>query len=385
MKFFTPKPAALGLALTLFLVSGTAAAQTPAPKPTPKADAAAQAELAVAQRDLQRAAKRVAELSRQLGHEDERTRLIERRMVRKPVLGVLLAPDEQAGVRIAGVTPESAAAKAGLRSGERIVSINGKQVLGSDSELRVKNARILLGNLDTKTEVKLITLRDGKNVVTTVTPTLDQEVAVMRRGAPMASRHPLPPGVDPEIRTEIIRLGPEGHCKGDNCKLPMLAEAFRWNGLNLASIDTQLGRYFGTDRGVLVLSTGPDLGLQAGDVIHKIDGKTVNTPREAMAAFRGKPADSLVAIDYLRDRKSASAKLKVPKALPLRIPVPPTPPAPPALPAAPRTPVPPPPPGTAFELEIIRHSEVPMIAFAPEAPRPPEAPEIVEEIEIETR
>ena len=45
----------------------------------------------------------------------------------------------------------------------------------------------------------------------------------------------------------------------------MLAEAFRWNGLNLASVDAKLGRYFGTDRGVLVLSSGPDLaGLQAG-------------------------------------------------------------------------------------------------------------------------
>ncbi|WP_305037371.1 PDZ domain-containing protein [Lysobacter sp. CFH 32150] len=380
MKSFAPKPAALGLALALLLGSGIASAQTPTPKPTPKADAAAQSELDAARRDLDRAARRVAELSHQLGHEDEDIRRVERRMVRKPVIGVLLAPDERAGVRIAGVTPDSAAAKAGLRSGERIVSINGVQVLGSDGELRVENARKLLGNLDTRTEVKLVTLRDGKTVVTKVTPTLDRQVAVMRRGAPIALSLPRPLGIDPDIRTEIITMGPEGHCRGDNCKV--LAEAFRWNGLNLASIDPKLGRYFGTTRGVLVLSTGPDLaGLQAGDVIHKVDGKTVNSPRETMAALRGKPADSLVAIDYLRDRKSASTKLKVPKALP-RIPLPPTPPAPPVAPRAPAPP--PPPPGTAFEHEIILNGEAPAMAFAPEAPLPPEAPEIIE-IQVEAR
>ena len=390
MKFFTPKPAALGAALAVLLGSGVVSAQTPAPKPTPKAEATAQAELAAAQRDLERAARRVAELSRQLGHEGEQVHRIERRMGRKPVVGVLLAPDEQAGVRIAGVTPDSAAAKAGLRSGERIVSIDGHRILGTDAELRVENARKLLGKLDTKTKVKLVTLRDGKTVVTTVTPTLDQQVAVMRHGAPIAFKTPLPPGVDPEIRTEVIRIGPDGPCKGDDCKLPRLTEAFRWNGLNLASVDPQLGRYFGTNRGVLVLSTGPDLaGLQAGDVIHQVDGKTVTTPREAMAALRGKPAETLVAIDYLRDRKPASTKLKVPKALPLRVPMPPpTPPPPPAAPA-PRAPappaVPPPPPGTAFEFEVILDGDGSMMAFAPEPPMPPEAPEAIDIETIEVR
>ena len=92
------------------------------------------------------------------------------------------------------------------------------------------------------------------------------------------------------MRQEVIRIGPRGDCKGKNCRVPMLAEAFRWNGLNLASVDAKLGRYFGTDRGVLVLSAGPDLaGLQPGDVIHKIDGSAVDSPREAMEALRAKP------------------------------------------------------------------------------------------------
>ena len=404
------------LALALALVFGAAGAQEarPVARPAAKANAATEAELAAARKDLERAAKRVAELSHGTGHEGQPLR-IEHRVVRKPVVGVLLAPDPQAGVRIAGVTPDGAAAKAGLRSGDRIISIDGTQVLGSNGELRVENARKLLADLDTKKQVKLAYLRDGRNGVANVTPQVGERVMMLPGmdgdlgfAGNMRIHHGpdgmividdgdsdgRQPGVAPKIRRELIRLGPGGECKGENCKLPMLAEAFRWNGLNLASVDAQLGRYFGTDRGVLVLSSGPDLaGLQAGDVIRKVDGKAVDTPREAMAALRAKPADSLVAIEYLRDRKPGSAKVKVPEALPLRVPMPPRPPkvpAVPAPPAAPAVPPPPPPPGTAFEQEMVLGGPGLAFAFAADAPSPADAPlppdaaEIVEEIEIRT-
>lgn len=388
MKSVNTKPVAIAVALGLLLAGATAGAQEA--RHASKADPAAEAELATARKALERAARRVAELTRELGHED-RMRHVDRRVVRKPVLGVLLAPDPQSGVRIAGVTPDSAAAKAGLRSGDRVVRIDGKEVLGSSGELRVENARKLLGKLDTKTPVRLVYVRDGRNGVATVTPKLDQQIFLWRGDAPMAFGHEGAslPGVAPKIHRELIRIGPGGDCKGEDCRLPMLAEAFRWHGLNLASVDPQLGRYFGTDRGVLVLSTGPELaGLQVGDVIRKVDGKTVDTPREAMEALRAKPADSVVAIDYLRDRKPASTKVKVPEALPLRVPMPPMPPRPPLPPMAPKAPVPPPPPATAFEFEIEAFGDAGTIAFlpmSPDAPLPPDAPEMAEEIEIETR
>jgi membrane-associated protease RseP (regulator of RpoE activity) len=402
MKPANTKPAVLALALAVVFGGGIAGAQEA--KPVAKTNAASQAELAAARKDLERAAKRVAELSHAAAPGDQVHR-IERRVVRKPVVGVLLAPDPKAGVRIAGVTPDSAAAKAGLRSGDRIVSIDGTQVLGSSGELRVENARKLLGDLDTKKQVKLAYLRDGRNGVVSVTPQMGERVIMLpgMDGDPgftgnihhgpdrmividEAAMEGTLPGVAPHIRRELIRMGPGGECKGENCKLPMLAEAFRWNGLNLASVDAKLGRYFGTDRGVLVLSSGPDLaGLQAGDVIHKVDGKAVGTPREAMAALRDKPAHSLVAIEYLRDRKPGSAKVKVPEAMPLRVPAPPRPPKPPATPAPP---APPPPPGTAFEEGMSVDEDHVVFAFSgalpANAPLPPDAPEIIEEIELRT-
>ena len=116
---FPLKPTTLALALGMAL-AGTAIAQT---APT----AAQQKELDSARANLDQAAKRYAELSRKYGGADAPIR-IEKRTLRKPVIGVLLAPDETSGVRIAGVTPDSAAAAGGLKSGDRIVRIDGKAI-----------------------------------------------------------------------------------------------------------------------------------------------------------------------------------------------------------------------------------------------------------------
>ncbi|MGO4780175.1 PDZ domain-containing protein, partial [Lysobacter sp. 2RAB21] len=48
--------------------------------------------------------------------------------IRGPQLGVILAPDDKSGVGIIAVTPGSAAAKVGLRSGDRLIAVNGAPV-----------------------------------------------------------------------------------------------------------------------------------------------------------------------------------------------------------------------------------------------------------------
>lgn len=412
MKIPVSKTAALAGALGL-LLSGIAAAQSTAPK----ADPAAEKELAAAQAELQRAAKRVAELSRQLGHRGDPLRHVEKRMVRKPVLGVVLAPDAQAGVWIAGVTPDSAAAKGGLKSGDRLTAIAGSQILGSDGELRLLNARKLLGGLDMKTPVRLAYARDGRTAVATVTPKIGERVVVVQRGAGDSKRiriHEdgdrvfeidahhmqgmIAPHVSSEIRKEIIRLGPGGECKSGNCRTPRLLSAFRWNGLNLASLDPQLGRYFGADKGVLVLSNGELSGLQSGDVIQSVDGKSVDSPREVMDALRDKPANAQVAVGYLRDRKSARSNITVPSIM-RTLPVPPTPPTPPRPPKAPKAPSPPrapamappptppapPAPPSAMETRrIVLVSEDGDAAW-PSLDDEDASPQVIEEIEVETR
>ena len=363
--------AAIGLAL-----AGVAAAQSDAPTP------AQQKELDAARAELDRAAKHLTELTRKYEPSAFPNVITSRREVtRKPVLGVLLAPDPQAGVRIAGVTPDSAAAAAGLMSGDRLVSLDGIAVAGSDDEARLVDVREKLAKLDVKTPVRVGYSRNGKDAVVAVTPRIADKVFVWNtNGDALAlggDGFLVPPaGIAPEIHREVIRLG-DGDapmalddqrvfrgamfardCKGKTpCAQPMLLmDAFRWNGLNLASLDPKLGSYFGTDKGVLVLSAGPQLsGLQAGDVIRSIDGKPVTTPREAMDALRARQAGDKASLALLRDHRDTSAQVTVPKAMPL--PIPPAPPAPPA---------PPPPPGVGA------------MPAPPAAPNAPTAPRMVE-------
>ncbi|HJR74616.1 MAG TPA: PDZ domain-containing protein [Luteimonas sp.] len=370
------------LAVALTVAASGTAAQTPAKTgaAAAKSDAAAAKELAEARAELARAAKRVAELSQKTHEGQLRRAQIESLRARRPVVGVILAPDKDSGVRIAGVTPGSAAAQAGLAAGDRIVSVNGVQVLGDTADLRVRNARKLFGQLDDKSAAKIGYARGGRNAVVNVTPRVDRAYAVVfddeggkavikdikidtEKYRRIADEERMkmpevtydfaydfegmdfdpPPGISPEIRKELRKIAP---CKGDNCKAPYLLSAFRWNGLNLAEVDPQLGRYFGTDKGVLVLSTGDLAGLQAGDVIQKIDGKTVNTPRDAMDLLRDKRSDASASVAYLRDRKPATAQIKVPRlmAFPPVPPAPPKAPAPPKPPAAMKAPAPPAPP-----------------------------------------
>lgn len=335
-------PAALSLALGLAM-AGVAMAQS---APTP----AQQRELDAARADLDKATRRVAELHRKYGGTEGPMR-IETRVLRKPVIGVLLAPDVGSGVRIAGVTPDSGAAAAGLRSGDRLLGIDGKTISAADGAARVEQARELLSAVDTGTAVKLAYERNGKQGVVSVTPKVSDRMLFMpdvggefpgqarvielrtrdaaggpriaqahaRRNAGDPHRHAeWSAAIAPDVRREIVRLGSD--CKGDDCRLPALAEAFRWSGLNLATVDAQLGRYFGTSDGVLVLSTGNELaGLQAGDVIRKIGGNVVDTPRAAMDALRAQPANSKVTVEYLRDRVVGRAEVSVPKAAPFQL------------------------------------------------------------------
>ncbi len=362
-------PLLLAASAGLLIACAAATAQTAG------SDAAKARELEAARTELNRAAKRYAELTRANVPFDRVTfeREFQRQFVQRPVLGVVLAPEPKTGVRIAAVTPDSAAAKAGLRSGDVLTAIDGRKLDDAESGKRLALAREQLGRLDIKSPLTLAYVRDGRAGTARAMPQLGDRVLLMREtdGTPVVRPLPL---ISPQMRSELVRLDCDD--EDDDCHLPMLSEAFRWNGLNLATVDAQLGRYFGTDRGVLVLSTGPELaGLQAGDVIKSIDGKAVDSPREAMAALREKPADSRVGVSYLRDRKIATTQITVPRTAMLRIPRPPMPPAPPAAPRAPAAPgVPPAPPAPPAAPKPPQALTPPAPPSAPKAPQPPDAP-----------
>ena len=156
MKHRTLRLAAMAMAIATTL-GGAAFAQSATKTPAPTDRQA----LEQARVELDAALERYAQLSRQHGM-DAVDFHFDPTIFRKPVVGVVLAPAREGGVRIAGVTPGSAAAEAGLAGGDRIVAIDGKPLAGSDADARLEMAREAIGRHDEGSKVVLRYLRDGK-------------------------------------------------------------------------------------------------------------------------------------------------------------------------------------------------------------------------------
>ena len=356
------------LATALLLAMHGAAAADPAPAPADRANdrAAAREELAELRTQIGELSRRMADLSVELG--DVGPRAYAFRYITDPdraIIGVVLA-SEARGARIEALTPDGPAERAGLRSGDVITTIDGKSLAGGDAETKLDDARERLAGLKDGQEVRIGYERDGK-------AGKELRLAAQRRAA--KSWPTLIAGTpDDDARIEIeqqmrdgivwkqaevkrayadaVRAGAEAQramSEADRARIEAgmaRIEALRdirpgWD-INLTSLNPELGRYFGTDSGVLVLSSGSDTlaGLKAGDVIRKIEGRPITRPEEALRALRDEPTGSEVELDVLRERKAVALKVKVPEYKSIfRIgraaPLPPIPPVPPTPPTAP--------------------------------------------------
>ncbi|KFN50970.1 PDZ domain-containing protein, partial [Arenimonas composti] len=339
----------LPLALTVALaVPVVAVAAEPAPRAPTAADraaiAAARAELDRARAELERAAARVAELD-STDLERLRFQVIEaaEAAAARPGIGIVMASNPEGGVRIAAVTPDGPADKAGLRAGDVLVSVDGRRISGgggAGDDSAIASARTQLHDLRKGQQLRIGYRRDGRDGEALVTVDDISRVMVFTRDAGNHAREARRHAefargeaaralelIAPGVRVDLERIAAAPCAAGDaDCRVPVLSEAFRWNGLNLAALEPKLGRYFGTDRGVLVISGGDTVGgLEPGDVIRRIGGEAVATPRDAMRLLRDRGEGEKVRVDVLRERAERSVEVTVPEAPPLRWFAPPPP------------------------------------------------------------
>ena len=344
----------------------------------------ARKQLAELRTQMQELSRKMAALSSELGEGGPRSYAY--RYIGNPdraMIGVVLDPDDK-GVRLSAVTPDGPAARAGLRDGDIITAIDKQPVVDKSPQVAYEKAHTLLANLKAGQNVSINYQRGSDTGVVTL--------AAERREAwnwPMLINDDpehslLPKDFDERIRGEIDRAQREAqhgaardkaHIQADveraqreaerameHDKARMQAdvshatrEAMRqmrttmpWWGLNLAPLNAELGRYFGTDKGVLVIAADQDSlpGIRGGDVITSIGGEPVNRPEDALRALRDQDSDKDVAIKLLRDRKTLALNMKAPafkSIFDMRV-APPAPPAPPAAPAAAAAPAMPPAP-----------------------------------------
>ncbi|MDH4260926.1 MAG: PDZ domain-containing protein [Gammaproteobacteria bacterium] len=254
-----------------------------------------------AQQRLEAAAREVAELSAEAGGPGGMRQFqLLLPSPRRAVLGINLGGTESSGggVRVNGVSPGGPAAEAGIKAEDVIVAIDAKPVATG------RDLIAMMKDVEPGQKVALELRRDSKPVkVTVVARPMDQVFMAgpgMMEGAHPALRPPRPP-----MPTMEAMARDRGH--------HWLLEG--WSDAELVQLTPALGRYFGTDKGVLVARAPTDaaLGLQDGDVIVAIGGREPQSGPHAMRILRSYQPGETVEIRVLRDRKALTLNAAVPK------------------------------------------------------------------------
>jgi predicted metalloprotease with PDZ domain len=322
------------------------------------------AEIEKARKDMERAIERYADLARKNSTDGMHSFHYSLRDGDGPIsmmgtprtgLGIVMSPNTAAkGVIISEVNDESPAQKAGLKDGDVIISINGKS-LSKNGEEAVTEARGYIGQLNKGDVVNIGYLRAGKQSNARVTAGPINPVRIMRfsnQGGKNIELRPngkdgqhnsfvfIAPQIEGELQQMMPKMMDEQFIQSiERAQTSALQEAFRWNSLHLSSVDAKLGRYFGTESGVLVITADEQMqGIEAGDVIVSAEGKNVNNPRNLMRILREKGAGEQLNLEIFRDKQKRNVKVKVPDIKPL--PFAPPPPPPPGAPKPPKPPKP---------------------------------------------
>ena len=87
-----------------------------------------------------------------------------------------------------------------------------------------------------------------------------------------------------------------------------------WADMELVELSEGLGKYFGADAGVLVVSAPEDdaLQLEDGDVILSIDGREPTSVRHALRILGSYQAGETVEIEIMRDKRKRTLEVDVP-------------------------------------------------------------------------
>lgn len=215
-------------------------------------------------------------------------------------IGVVVRTDaspetDTLGAKIEGVTPGGPADRAGLEVGDIITKFNGTPLArvpapeegqsGPGAKLVELARRLAPGDT-----VRLEYRRGNETKQATL---VAEELG---RTFEFTMPHV------PEIR---VLPGEEGmaFCFGD-----------RWCDLDLVKLNPELGEYFGTKEGILVVKAPADssLPLRSGDVILAIGGRKPASPSHAMRILRSYEPGETVTLDIMRRQRRLSVTWKVP-------------------------------------------------------------------------
>lgn len=227
----------------------------------------------------------------------------------RATLGVMLAPSEGAGaapgVAVEAVTPGGGAALAGVQPGDRLLTVNGRKVATS-AEVVAAMAEVKPGDA-----VKVESLRDGKpRNFEVVSQQREARVMIIREDGGAEGRGPIGQRGPRGMQSPMVFMH-GGPLEGVPERIEVTLDG-PLADLELATLTPALGRYFGTEKGVLVVHANGALKLQDGDVLRAIGGRAPADEQHAMRILGSYAPGEAVKLDVLRDRKSVSLESVLP-------------------------------------------------------------------------
>ena len=235
-------------------------------------------------------------------------------------IGVLVntvsdSASDRYGARIDGVTPGGPAEKAGLKVGDIITKFNGKALARSapedvDEDESAPGHRLveLAHDLDPGDTVKVEYRRGSETKTATLVADEGNSTFSLNGMGPMMRGMEMPrvfaaPGDEDGMRGDM-GMGMNMFCFGD-----------AWCDLDLVTLNSDLGDYFGAKDGILVVKAPADSGLplKGGDVILSIGGRKPTSPAHAMRILRSYDAGETVSIEIMRHQKRSTLSWTVPE------------------------------------------------------------------------
>lgn len=238
--------------------------------------------------------------------------------VGRPQMGVILETDrrrgEAVGAVIRAVTPGGPADEAGIEAGDVIVEANGIELASSGQRDDTPSEK-LVGVIQELEEGETLSVKYRRG---DETQTAEMKVRHLEPLAYAYSFRTDPadnnllvheaPNVDVRVREPRMRMGFTEGVFG--ALLP-----FGWLSMEMVTLDEELGEYFGTSEGLLVIRPPKDdsIDLRSGDVILGIDGRTPTSPSHALRIMRSYEPGESMTLHVKRNKRNVEVTVTVPE------------------------------------------------------------------------
>jgi len=273
---------------------------------------ALEARLEQAQSRMEAAAREIAVLSSQLA--GDVTAFAMRSIFGtepRPMLGVNIGESNHLGVAIMGVTPDGPADAAGLQAGDVLVSLDGVSLADDDTDSGANKLTAKMKTVVSGEGLSLTYLRGGLEQQVTVTPRDFGPGELLLAMGDIGDLN-----IDLEDLEELQHLGSLSELEGMGQGVfeVLLGGAGRWSDMELVTISPDLGGYFGTEDGILVVKApaDPSLQLKAGDVILDIGGRQPTSPEHAMRILRSYEVGESLDLVVIREHARVQLDIQVP-------------------------------------------------------------------------